>query len=75
MKKETVLLGMSGGMDSACAVTVLRNAGYDVRGAALAMHSYSDTEGALDAAAALGIDIITVNCAAAFIRSASRRAV
>ncbi|MBQ1212039.1 MAG: tRNA 2-thiouridine(34) synthase MnmA [Clostridia bacterium] len=68
MKNETVLLGMSGGMDSACAVTVLRNAGYDVRGAVLAMHSYSDTEGALDAAAALGIDLITVNCAADFTR-------
>ena len=68
MKKETVLLGMSGGMDSACAVTVLQNEGYDVRGAVLAMHSYSDTEGALDAADALGIDIITVNCAADFTR-------
>ena len=66
MKNETVLLGMSGGMDSACAVTVLRNAGYDVRGAVLCMHSYSDTEGALDAAAALGIDLTTVNCAADF---------
>ncbi len=66
MKKETVLLGMSGGMDSACAVTVLKETGYDVQGAVLAMHGYSDTEGALDAAAALGIDITTVNCAADF---------
>lgn len=66
MEKETVLLGMSGGMDSACAVTVLKNAGYDVRGAVLAMHGYSDTEGALDAAAALGINLTTVNCAADF---------
>ena len=39
MKKETVLLGMSGGMDSACAVTVLQNEGYDVRGAVLAIQT------------------------------------
>lgn len=66
MNKETVLLGMSGGMDSACAVSLLRADGYEVVGSVLAMHGYSDTAGAFDAASALGINITKVNCAADF---------
>lgn len=68
MKKERILLGMSGGMDSACAVSVLREMGYDVCGTVLAMHGYSDTDGANDAARALGIELTEVNCAADFER-------
>ncbi|MBQ7011136.1 MAG: tRNA 2-thiouridine(34) synthase MnmA [Clostridia bacterium] len=66
MKDQRILLGMSGGMDSACAVDLLKDEGYEVCGAVLAMHGYSDTEGAYDAARSLGINIVTVNCAADF---------
>jgi len=68
MDKERILLGMSGGMDSACAVALLRNLGYDVCGAVLKMHGYTDISGAKEAAEALGIPLVTVDCTADFDR-------
>ena len=40
-----VLLGMSGGMDSACAAKLLQAAGHEVIGALLVMHEYTDASG------------------------------
>ncbi len=64
MGRERVLLGMSGGVDSTAAALLLQQAGYEVVGATLRLHSCrgegcgaaEDTAEAAAAAARLGID-------------------
>ena len=44
MKKPTVLLGMSGGVDSSVAAALLVRQGYDVRGVTLQVWEHEDEE-------------------------------
>lgn len=63
MKKKTVLIGMSGGVDSAAAALLLQREGYDVSGCTLQLYDHLDggcgsareAEDARAAAAELGI--------------------
>ncbi len=56
-----VLLGMSGGVDSTYAVTELRRMGYEVFGAVVLMHEYTETEEAKLAAEALGVPLYVID--------------
>lgn len=60
--KKRILLGLSGGLDSTYAAKVLSDAGYDVEGAVLKMHEYTDTQAARDSAKELGIPIHEIDC-------------
>ena len=42
-----ILVGMSGGVDSASAVIMLKKAGHDVEGAFLIMHEHGEIEAVL----------------------------
>lgn len=66
MTMKKVLLGMSGGLDSTYSVLALRDAGYDVGGATLMMHGYTDTSGARECADSLGVPFYEVDCHSAF---------
>ncbi len=57
-----ILLGLSGGIDSAYSALLLREAGHTVEGAVLDMHSYTEVEEAKAAAAALGIPFRVIPC-------------
>ena len=57
MSKVRVLLGMSGGVDSTYAVYELRRMGYDVSGAVVLMHGYTEIAEAKNAAEALGVPL------------------
>lgn len=61
-----VLLGMSGGVDSTYAVTVLRRMGYEVHGAVVSMHEFTETEEARLSAEALGVPLHTIDGARLF---------
>ena len=56
-----VLLGMSGGVDSTYAVCELRRMGYDVSGAVVLMHGYTETEEAKISAEALGVPLYVID--------------
>lgn len=58
MKNGKILVGMSGGLDSTYTVSLLREAGYDVVGAALVFSDHTDTEGAKRAAAELSVPLL-----------------
>ncbi len=68
-KKERVLLGLSGGLDSTYAVKLLMEQGYHVEGAVLKMHEYTDTEAAELSARELGIPLHKIDCTEAFSRT------
>jgi tRNA-specific 2-thiouridylase len=57
-----VLLGMSGGLDSTYAAIRLREMGYEVVGAVLKMHEYTECDSARAAAEAVGIPIQEIDC-------------
>ncbi len=56
-----VLLGMSGGVDSTYAVHELRRMGYEVFGAVVLMHEYTETEEARLSAQALGVPLYVID--------------
>ena len=56
-----VLLGMSGGVDSTYAVCELRRMGYEVSGAVVLMHGYTETEEAKISAEALGVPLYVID--------------
>ncbi len=66
--KGRILLGMSGGVDSTYAAYVLRAAGYEVEGAVLKMHEYTELDEALESAQSIGIPIRILDARETFSR-------
>ena len=63
-----ILIGMSGGVDSAVAAKRLKSEGHEVEGAVLKMHEYTEIEDAILAAEAVGIPIHVIDCTELFNR-------
>ncbi len=63
-----ILLGMSGGLDSTFAASILKSEGHDISGVLLDMHGYTDTDGAVKAANEVGVPLKTVDCRERFER-------
>ena len=63
-----ILVGLSGGFDSAYTAMLLQKEGHTVEGAALDMHCYTETEEARGVALALGIPFYVIPCRALFER-------
>ena len=61
-----ILLGMSGGVDSAFSAELLRSEGHTVEGAVLRMHEFTDVDGAKRAAQRSGIKLHVIDCVKAF---------
>ena len=61
-----ILVGMSGGLDSTYAALKLINEGYDVEGAVVIMHGYTELDGARSAAASLGIPLHEIDATERF---------
>ena len=57
-----ILLGLSGGVDSAYAASKLQSLGHIVEGCVLVMHEYTDTDAARRAAGELCIPLHVVDC-------------
>lgn len=57
-----ILVGLSGGFDSAYTVMLLKNEGHTVEGAVLDMHCYTETKEAEDAARSLEIPLHVISC-------------
>ncbi|MBR7142271.1 MAG: tRNA 2-thiouridine(34) synthase MnmA [Clostridia bacterium] len=63
-----ILVGLSGGVDSAVAARLLQEQGLEIAGVCLRMHPYSDLSGAKAAAEQLGIPLIVEDQTALFDR-------
>ncbi len=63
-----VLLGLSGGVDSAYAAAILSSLGYNVEGCVLKMHEYTDLDSARRCARELSVPLHEVDCTADFDR-------
>jgi tRNA-specific 2-thiouridylase len=63
-----VLLGMSGGVDSAYAACELVSRGYEVEGAILVMHPYAELDDARRTAREIGIPLHEIDCTEPFER-------
>ena len=61
-----ILVGISGGVDSAYAALKLKLEGNEVEGAVLIMHEYTELEAARDAAASVGIVLHEIDCRDSF---------
>lgn len=57
-----ILIGLSGGLDSTYAAVFLKEQGYEVVGAAVIMHDYTDLTAARMAAEAAGIEYREIDC-------------
>lgn len=64
-----VLLGLSGGFDSAYAAMLLKDAGHTVEGAVLDMHGYTEIQEAERVANSLGIPFHVIPCRELFERT------
>ena len=62
-----ILVGMSGGLDSTYAALKLINEGHEVVGAVAVMHEYTELDGAVDAAEALGIPLCKIDARERFL--------
>ena len=61
-----ILVGISGGVDSAFATKKLIEEGHQVEGAVLKMHEHTEIEAAREAAESLGIRLHEIDCTVAF---------
>lgn len=61
-----ILVGISGGVDSAYAAKKLLSDGHDVTGAILIMHEYTELDAAREVAASVGIQLHEIDCRDAF---------
>ena len=57
-----ILVGISGGVDSAYAAHKLLSEGHSVEGAVLVMHEYTEVAAAREAAASVGITLHEIDC-------------
>ena len=57
-----ILVGISGGVDSAYAAKKLKDQGHEVEGAVLIMHEYTELDAAREAAASVGIKLHEIDC-------------
>ena len=57
-----ILVGLSGGVDSAAAVLLLQKAGHEVAAATLVMHEGTDLAPAREVAEALGVPLYEIDC-------------
>ena len=61
-----ILVGISGGVDSAFAAKQLMLSGHEVEGAVLIMHEHTELEAAREAAASVGIKLHEIDCRGSF---------
>ena len=66
MKKEKVLLGMSGGVDSSVAALLLKKQGYEVIGVTLSLSNTTDASDAKEVCNKLGIEHISIDMQESF---------
>ena len=66
---KSVLLGMSGGVDSTYAVARLREMGYYVEGAVIKMHDYTEVEEAKASAESLGVALRVIDARELFSKT------
>lgn len=62
-----ILVGVSGGFDSAAALDKLKREGHHVEGAILIMHEYTDTEGARLVCESLGVPLHIIDARSEFL--------